>query len=373
MKKSELIFLTHEFFPYLGGISTYVEETATQASQDFSVTVWAPAHRSMREKNFPFQVQELPWKGTRLLKDYARLALKVNKEKEQFERAIVCLPEIGGILSYMLLGRFGLYPARKLVLVLHGGELLKLSKGIFRKRFIELLSRADRIGVVSSYVESLLLSLAPFAKEKICLVPGSFRSGTPMPIRRRREGGGVRLLTVARIHERKGQLEVLKALSKLPSALLQKLSYTLVGPVVSKSYYRELRKWAGQHNLPVVFKKELSEEKLQSEYAQSDIFVLASLTKRNSVEGLGLVFLEAALHRLPSIAYDSGGVKDAVEHEKTGLLVREGDLDSLSAGIKRLIEKKELRESYGNNAFVACKRFSWEKNVAILFGPFRGA
>jgi phosphatidylinositol alpha-1,6-mannosyltransferase len=367
VKKRKLFFLTHEFFPYLGGISTYVEETATQASKDFSVTVWAPAHRSIREKKFPFQVQELPWKGTRLLKDYARLALKVNKEKEQLEGAIVCLPEIGGILSYMLLGLFGMYPAQKLVLVLHGGEILKLSKGVFRKHFLQLLGRADRIGVVSSYVESLLLSLAPFTKEKIRLVPGSFRSGTPTPVRRRREEGVVRLLTVARIHERKGQLEVLKALSKLPPSVLKRCSYTLVGPVVSRSYSRALEKWAGQHNLPVAFKKALSEEELQDEYAQSDIFILASMIKKSSVEGLGLVFLEAALHHLPSIAYDSGGVKDAVTHEKTGLLVREGDLDALSACIKRLIEERELRESYGENAFEACKRFSWEKNVSELF------
>ena len=367
VKRPKLIFLTHEFFPYLGGIATYVEETATQASHDFSVTVWAPAHRSIREKRFPFHVVELPWKGTRLFKDYTRLALKVNKEKAQFEGAIVCLPEIGGVLTYMLLGVFGLYPAQKLVVVLHGGEILKLSKGIYRKRFIQLLDRADRIGVVSSYVESLLLSIAPFTKEKICLVPGSYRSGTPMPIRRRREDGVVRLLTVARIHERKGQLEVLKALCRLPPSFLQKLSYTLVGPVVSKSYSRELRKWADQYHLPVAFKQELSEEALQYEYAQSDIFVLASLTKKRSVEGLGLVFLEAALHHLPSIAYDSGGVKDAVVHGKTGLLVEEGDVDSLSSSIKRLIENKELRECYGSNAFEACKRFSWEKNVSELF------
>ena len=367
MKKPKLIFLTHEFFPYRGGISTYVEETARQASHDFSVTVWAPAHRSIREKSFPFRVEELPWKGTRLFKDYARLALKVNKEKEQFEDAIVCLPEIGGILSYMLLGLFGRYPARKLVVILHGGEMLKLSRGIFVRPLMRLLGRADRVGVVSGYVESMLLNLAPFTKEKICLVPGSFRSGTPTPIRRRRAEGVVRLLTVARIHERKGQLEVLKALSRLPPSFLQKLSYTLVGPVVSTSYAKALRKWADQYRLPVVFKQELSEEELQYEYAQSDILVLASLTTKRSVEGLGLVFLEAAFHHLPSIAYDSGGVRDAVVHEQTGLLVKEGDVDALSSSIKRLIENKELRETYGNNAFEACKRFSWEKNVSQLF------
>jgi glycosyltransferase involved in cell wall biosynthesis len=66
--------------------------------------------------------------------------------------------------------------------------------------------------------------------------------------------------------------------------------------------------------------------------ARAHVFVLPS-----HVEGLPLSVLEAMAAGVPVIATDIGGTREAVEHEKTGLLVAPGDARALAAAIERVI------------------------------------
>lgn len=80
-------------------------------------------------------------------------------------------------------------------------------------------------------------------------------------------------------------------------------------------------------------------------YAASDLFALASRS-----EGFGLVFIEAALHGIPSVAFDIGGVKYAVLDEVTGLLAPDGDVAALRAAIDRLRRDRQLAHRLGQAA-----------------------
>ena len=57
----------------------------------------------------------------------------------------------------------------------------------------------------------------------------------------------------------------------------------------------------------------------QEELAQIGLLVLPS-----EAEGFGLVLIEAMAAGVPVVATDAPGIRDVVEHERTGLLVREG-------------------------------------------------
>jgi glycosyltransferase involved in cell wall biosynthesis len=65
--------------------------------------------------------------------------------------------------------------------------------------------------------------------------------------------------------------------------------------------------------------------------ARADLFVLAS-----HVEGLPLSVLEAMAAGVPVIATDIGGTREAVENEKTGLLVPTGDSNALASAIQHV-------------------------------------
>lgn len=76
--------------------------------------------------------------------------------------------------------------------------------------------------------------------------------------------------------------------------------------------------------------------------SQAQIFVLVSRW-----EGLPRSILEAMRAGLPVVASDAGGVREAVDHERTGLLVPRGDVDGLRAALQRLIEAPGLRGVMG--------------------------
>ncbi|RME29106.1 MAG: glycosyltransferase family 1 protein [Deltaproteobacteria bacterium] len=64
-------------------------------------------------------------------------------------------------------------------------------------------------------------------------------------------------------------------------------------------------------------------------------------------EGFPLVVLEAMRAGLPVVASDVGGVSEAVEHERTGLLVPRGDGEALRAALERLSADPGLRAAMG--------------------------
>jgi glycosyltransferase involved in cell wall biosynthesis len=80
-------------------------------------------------------------------------------------------------------------------------------------------------------------------------------------------------------------------------------------------------------------------------------------------EGLGVAILEAASCGVPVVATSVGGVKDVLEHARTGWLV---DLDdaALAAGLARLLTDSRLRAQLGAAARAAmAQRFSVDAMV----------
>jgi glycosyltransferase involved in cell wall biosynthesis len=65
-------------------------------------------------------------------------------------------------------------------------------------------------------------------------------------------------------------------------------------------------------------------------------------------EGLGVAMLKASAARLPVVAFDVAGAREAVLHEKTGLLVAAGDVRGLRRAIVRLAGDAELRKTLGD-------------------------
>jgi glycosyltransferase involved in cell wall biosynthesis len=65
------------------------------------------------------------------------------------------------------------------------------------------------------------------------------------------------------------------------------------------------------------------------------------------MEGFGLVFVEAALRGLPSVACRVGGVPEVVEDGKTGLLIAPDDLAGLRRALQTLRNDLPLRAAMG--------------------------
>jgi glycosyltransferase involved in cell wall biosynthesis len=87
---------------------------------------------------------------------------------------------------------------------------------------------------------------------------------------------------------------------------------------------------------------------------QAQVFALASAS-----EGLPRSLLEAMRAGLPAVASAVGGVPEALEDGKTGLLAAPGDATAFAAALRPLISGAALRLSMGAAARAACEeRFS---------------
>jgi glycosyltransferase involved in cell wall biosynthesis len=80
-------------------------------------------------------------------------------------------------------------------------------------------------------------------------------------------------------------------------------------------------------------------------------------------EGLGVAALKAAAAGVAVVGFDAGGLSEAVEHGKTGLLVKAEDVDELRGAIGTLIDDEETRWKMGA---AGRERMRREFSIAIM-------
>ena len=111
----------------------------------------------------------------------------------------------------------------------------------------------------------------------------------------------------------------------------------------------------------VMFFKDISIDLKNALIAKSDIFVMPSIIHKKSVEGFGIVYIEAGQYGVPSIGGKDGGASDAINHNKTGLICDGNDLNEIYSSLDSLIESKKYIE-LGKNAKEYVSKFQW-KNI----------
>ena len=93
---------------------------------------------------------------------------------------------------------------------------------------------------------------------------------------------------------------------------------------------------------------------IESEYLKSSILVLSS-----RFEGFGMVLIEAMSYGLPCVSFDCPhGPGDIIQHEKNGILVKNGDINEFSYQVTRLINNIQHRQIIGLNDTDIAKDFT---------------
>jgi phosphatidylinositol alpha-1,6-mannosyltransferase len=270
----------------------------------------------------------------------------------------------------LLLQYFDTLKPANLMLTFHGSEIQRLaSRWLLRWSTSHLLQKASRISVVSRFARDLLQRSFPEAAGKVVITPGALRTDLALdrsvPARTRRK---IIVLTVARINPRKGQREIIAALQALPDDLRDRVEYWLVGAHDKENYGAALAAAAARADFPVKFLGDIPDEKLGAIYAEADVFAMTSMPHRHSVEGFGLVYLEAGAHGLPVVAHAIGGVPEAVTDGETGLLVPPGDQAALTAAFVRLLGDPALRRRLGEAGRARARAHTWRDSAQSLFG-----
>jgi len=369
MSESDLQMYTHEFFPKRGGISTYCHEFATATvGRKLSCTVHAPENASLPSgTQIAYCLTRGNWKGNHNPPAIWQCRQHLTKQLRLSTAGRFLLAEPASILAY------GSLPAKvressKVYLTLHGSEIARWQKNTIAARFAtRAFDSAAGIAGVSKAIANLASKAFPTAAHKIKAVPNAL----PHALRkiqadtqlRQLSAESMRVLSVGRIHPRKGFEQVISAIAGLPQALRTSIHYTIIGGAKDTHYLQELRQQAAQTSVNLTIQLDASDTDLEAAYAQADVFALTSMPYKSSVEGFGLVYLEAGAYGLPCIAHDIGGVSDAVINGQTGALLAPGDTAALTETLKIWLLDPEHRQKLGaqNHAFAMSR--SWEDVV----------
>ena len=278
---------------------------------------------------------------------------------------------VGAQMVFFVLGGLGIVPARGVTIFFHGSELLRFRRSrMWRGLARRFYARAAGFGATTRAVERLAREsgLLPSDAQIVlapCALPSAFVRAGGKENAISDDGGMAQILTVARLHPRKGQLEVARALALLPATQRERLVYQMVG-VGDPAYRQQVETACRECGVRCKFLGAVDDTALGDIYRRATVYAQASVTLSDSVEGFGISFLEASFHGCPVVAYRSGGVAEAVADGETGLLVPEGDRTGLAAAVSRLLDDQALRTRLGETGRGFARGFRWEPSAQAL-------
>lgn len=168
--------------------------------------------------------------------------------------------------------------------------------------------------------------------------------------------GGVNLLFVGRVEERKGLIYLLRAYQILEKEF-KNLRLIVVGEGPLR---RECESFVRERGLKeIYFEGEKTDRELVSYYNSSDIFVSPAIFG----ESFGIVFLEAMACGKPVVGFANEGYKEFLEDKKGGILAKNRDEKDLAKKIAILIKNQKLRKKMGEQGLIEVKNYSL-KNIA---------
>ncbi|CAH0342893.1 glycosyltransferase [Rhizobium sp. CECT 9324] len=213
-----------------------------------------------------------------------------------------------------------------------------------------IMKLGDRVVAVSDSDRSQLREMG-FEKSKIDVVfnatLGGFRTKFLSEEVVFSKPPGILITTVCGLHARKGVKFLISAFSML--ATKYDITLCVVGDGPDK---RQLKMQADSLGLNgrVVFLGQLNNPSIVLD--KTDIFVLASLA-----EPLGLVNIEARNAGCAIIASEVGGIPEALDDGRAGLLVRPGDPKDLADKLEILLRDPELLSEMKRRASSGLGRF----------------
>ena len=170
------------------------------------------------------------------------------------------------------------------------------------------------------------------------------------------------LVTVGRLVRWKGMDQLIEILGQLDSSV----TLLIVGDGPEKNKLTDL---AGKLNVSerVKFTGKVNRNQALAHINASDVFIL-----NTGYEGFSHVLLETMMTGTPVITTPVCGNPELVTHQKNGLLIKQGDRDSLKEAIEQLLHDAVLRKTCVEEGKRTAEHYSWnrllQQTETILYG-----
>lgn len=320
-----LVIPTLDFLPNRGGQQEYLFELAQRLSEAYQVTILTPVDGLLPDES-RFSRVVLPstnpirlWQAVRALRPDILLLGHAH-------------PRL--LFAGWLWGQYGMFT--------FGNDFLAAQRRWHKPFFNALLRRSQPLVAITHAMGARLRNLGMPAPAIV--LPGTNPARfAPAPV----PPSTPTLLTLSRLVPRKGIDTVLRTLPALLQ-IFPTLHYKIGGQGPDRERLQALATALGVADA-VEFLGFVPDEKLPALYRNATIFVMPSREEQDvgSVEGFGIVFLEANASGIPVVASNSGGIVEAVKDGETGLLVPPDDSEALTQAIRELLSNPERCRSMG--------------------------
>ncbi len=342
MKKT--LLLTHEYYPYRGGIARYC----------YNLFEHLPPHRYIVLTDQKASDRRVPIINKKLLSSFMKPSwfrgISVVKKIAK-EHGIECImtPNV------LPLGNIAQAVGKSLkipyVISLHG---LDINLGLANKRSMttSILKGAQHIVVNSQATKKIVADLK--LQSPITVITPYFNKGK-LSVNDKAAGEAIKkygkkklILTVGRLVKRKGQDMIIQAMpeviKKVPDA-----HYCIVGDGPDRGYLEELiTELHLERHVDII--SDLPDSKLGAYYKQASLFAMPTRTIGGDIEGFGIVYLEAAFFALPILAGKTPGTAEAIGGDACGVYADGENLEDITEALVHLLQDRELAAFLGKNA-----------------------
>lgn len=385
MKKS--LLFTLDFPPNFGGVAAYYHNICANFPSD-RIVVLAPENPQAENFDSRQDFAVIRSNFTEFFPSSGRLGF-FNRFKIYFyfwrmikiiKSRKIELIQVGNILPLgtlaLLIKKFRKVPY---MIYTHGLDIV-YAQNFWRKKLLLkiIIKEASAIVTNSNYTRGELIKLGADNKKIIIVYPCSDLELThfdKVEIENFKTAHELQdkkiLLTAGRLVERKGHDQVIKALPEILRSVPDAI-YVIAGggPDLDRLKNLAAEDKLDQH---VRFLGAISRKDLALCYSLADVFIMPSRQLKNGdVEGFGIVYLEANIYGKPAIGGRSGGVPEAIDDGKTGILVDPENAEEIAQAAIRLLTDSAYAQALGSRGAQRVREeFNWKKQAGKIIEAIR--
>ena len=351
------IIVTRSFPPEVGGMQNLMWGLTCSLAKYNLVKVFADYHEKYKDhdEKVSFSIDRIG--GVKILRKH-RKAYLINEFIKNNKNINCVIADHWKSLELIKTNK-------KKICLIHSKEINYKKESFRNRRILKAFNNIDQVVANSQFTKNLAIEIGIDENKITVINPGVFPAknldnSSMKEAEKLLKNKNPRLITVSRLDKRKNHEKVIMALRNLKQ-IYPNIVYTCIGYGDEEENLKKLTKEL-KLNQQVLFLKNINQDLKNSLVSKSNVFVMPSIIHKNSVEGFGIAYVEAAQCGVPSIGGKDGGASDAIQNNETGIICDGNNLEEIYSSIDLILKNNSYLEM-GKKAKDYSTKFEWDNIV----------